>query len=312
MLDAHGNVKVLDFGLAAGDLESMHTGPIAQTSLAGTPLYMAPEQARGEPVDLRTDIYALGGTLYHLIAGKPPFAADSVDELVSAHASAARPALPRKGAPRTQIGAIDALIAKMMAANPADRYASYDELIRAIDLASVTRTRPGGFLARSIAVFIDAMIITLAVTIVRGVIASALGLRSTNISESIVLPILFVYSTLAIARWKTTLGKAMMELEVVDIATGERPSLARAGRRALAIVAIPTALPWLGRALDTAGVRYVRELSAILAGIWVAFCVVNLAYAAARISGKRTIWDRIAGTMVRYRTRRTTLGGDRQ
>jgi eukaryotic-like serine/threonine-protein kinase len=60
MIDGHGVVKVLDFGLAAGADGGVTSGPVAQTSLAGTPLYMAPEQARGEAVDFRTDIYALG------------------------------------------------------------------------------------------------------------------------------------------------------------------------------------------------------------------------------------------------------------
>ena len=60
---------------------------------------MAPEQARGEPVDLRADIYALGATLYHLVSGKPPFQADSVDELITLHATAARPARPARGQP---------------------------------------------------------------------------------------------------------------------------------------------------------------------------------------------------------------------
>src|SRR5262245_17028284 len=59
MIDGHGMLKVLDFGLAAGGAAELASdSPVAQTSLAGTPLYMSPEQARGEPLDLRSDIYA--------------------------------------------------------------------------------------------------------------------------------------------------------------------------------------------------------------------------------------------------------------
>src|SRR5256885_13083185 len=99
MIDGNGHVKVLDFGLAHGAPVRAEDGPVAQTTLAGTPLYMAPEQARGEPIDCRADIYALGATLYHLISGRPPFKADSVEQLITLHASAARPQLPRGGNP---------------------------------------------------------------------------------------------------------------------------------------------------------------------------------------------------------------------
>src|SRR5688572_33002595 len=98
---------------------------------------MAPEQARGDAVDLRADVYALGVTLFHLVSGKPPFAADTTAELISLHASAERPALPRRGKPRAQrmqLDAIGALCARMMAPRAEARFASYDALLRAIDL----------------------------------------------------------------------------------------------------------------------------------------------------------------------------------
>src|SRR5690242_6684777 len=166
MIDGHGMVKVLDFGLAAGGPGALGAGPVAQTSLAGTPLYMAPEQARGEPIDLRADIYALGATLYHLVSGRPPFQAETVEELVTLHRTAARPALPRRGRSRVQITAIEALIAKMMAPDPDDRFQSYDELLRAIELASAAHTRPAGFWVRSIATGLDLAILMTPVVLV--------------------------------------------------------------------------------------------------------------------------------------------------
>ena len=69
---------------------------------------MAPEQARGEPIDFRADIYALGATLFHLVSGKPPFEADTVERLLSMHASSRAPtAAPPRGQPRAQIAAVD-------------------------------------------------------------------------------------------------------------------------------------------------------------------------------------------------------------
>jgi uncharacterized RDD family membrane protein YckC len=316
MIDNHGMVKVLDFGLAAGDLESARAGgPVAQTSLAGTPLYMAPEQARGEAVDLRTDIYALGATLYHLIAGKPPFQSDSVDELLSAHATAARPGLPRRAAPRTRIGAIDALCAKMMAARPEDRFASYDDLLRAIELASLAHTRPAGFWARSLALAIDCLIMAVITGITTLAVyganrSSSDGEQANGIDVDLsMFPLLLVYTTLATWRWGATAGKALFELEVVDMETGGRPRFTRALRRSLVMFGAPLAAKLV---LYVFGERNsedpVYQITEIVQLIVVFFGPILLAWASLRVSGKRTAWDRLSGTMVRYRTAQRVLG----
>src|SRR5262249_14194854 len=174
-------VKVLDFGLAAGEPGVLGAGPVAQTSLAGTPLYMAPEQARGEPVDFHADIYALGATLFHLVSGRPPFEADTLDGLLTKHASAQRPQLPRRGdTPRTTIAAIDGVTARMMAPSPAERFASYDELIRAIELSSVDHMRPAGFWVRSMAAMVDLM----ATLVVAGALLAGAALIAERWTDS--------------------------------------------------------------------------------------------------------------------------------
>src|SRR5262249_60730359 len=70
-------VKLTDFGLARHIVESESLNVTRAGAVLGTPLYMAPEQCAGEAVDARTDIYALGATLYHLLAGRPPFEASN-------------------------------------------------------------------------------------------------------------------------------------------------------------------------------------------------------------------------------------------
>jgi WD40 repeat protein/tRNA A-37 threonylcarbamoyl transferase component Bud32 len=73
-------VKITDFGLARVAADA---GPTAAGALAGTPPYMSPEQARGEPTDYRTDLFSLGSVLYTLCAGRPPFYADTTAEVLS-------------------------------------------------------------------------------------------------------------------------------------------------------------------------------------------------------------------------------------
>jgi len=83
LLDEQGHARLVDFGLA--QLEDKHTQLTKTGSALGTPAYMPPEQARSDgAVDVRSDVYALGATLYHALTGRPPFEAESGPELLLA------------------------------------------------------------------------------------------------------------------------------------------------------------------------------------------------------------------------------------
>lgn len=130
MITSEGVVKIADFGLAKELERDARLTDVGV--MVGTPLYMAPEQARGEKVDHHADIYALGATFYHLIVGHPPYEASSTTGILMKHledpvpnASAENPDVP--------LG-ISAIIGRMMAKNTADRYANYKELIADLDL----------------------------------------------------------------------------------------------------------------------------------------------------------------------------------
>ena len=79
LLDAHNNVKLTDFGIAKlfGQTKLTDAGGVL-----GTADYMAPEQAEGRPVSVRSDLYSLGSVLYALLAGRPPFCGESLPEVV--------------------------------------------------------------------------------------------------------------------------------------------------------------------------------------------------------------------------------------
>jgi eukaryotic-like serine/threonine-protein kinase len=134
-------VKVADFGLSryfAGDAPATN---LTQSGLTlGTPLYMAPEQVQGHPTDNRTDIYSLGVTCYHLLAGEPPFRGATAFDVALKHVqeqprplSDLRPDLPAE---------MCGMVHKMMAKNPDDRYQSTREILR--DLAKVRDNIAGG------------------------------------------------------------------------------------------------------------------------------------------------------------------------
>jgi eukaryotic-like serine/threonine-protein kinase len=119
-------VKVLDFGIAkVRGAEERLTG---MGELIGTPFYMAPEQIRGDPVDHRTDIYALGGLMYKALTGEPPFEGDNPQMLVQQHLN--DPPVPmRRRAPTLGIPEeAERIVGKALQKEPAQRYQSMSAL----------------------------------------------------------------------------------------------------------------------------------------------------------------------------------------
>ncbi|HEX6332055.1 MAG TPA: protein kinase, partial [Actinomycetota bacterium] len=124
MLNVRGDVKVTDFGIAR---MSTTAETVAQTAaVLGTAAYLSPEQAQGQPVDGRTDIYSLGCVLYEMVAGRPPFTGDSPVTVASKQVLE-QPTPPSKLNPDVSPD-LDAVILRAMAKNPDNRYQTPEEL----------------------------------------------------------------------------------------------------------------------------------------------------------------------------------------
>lgn len=119
---------VADFGLSkivAGDSSLTRVGTVV-----GTPEYMSPEQAMGQPVDARSDVYGLGATLYHLLVGRVPYSRTSPLATIVAHLHeplpsprSINPSIPRE---------VEDVVTRALAKDPKDRYASAGDLARAL------------------------------------------------------------------------------------------------------------------------------------------------------------------------------------
>jgi eukaryotic-like serine/threonine-protein kinase len=125
MLNRTGDVKVMDFGIARV-LASTASTMTQTAAVIGTAQYLSPEQARGEHVDARSDVYSTGCLLYELLAGTPPFTGDSAVAVAYQHVR--QDAVPPSTYDADVSPALDAIVLKAMAKNPANRYQSAAEM----------------------------------------------------------------------------------------------------------------------------------------------------------------------------------------
>ena len=121
MITDHGDVKVMDFGIARA-LADLGATLTSTWNVVGTAQYLSPEQALGEVADLRSDIYSTGCLLYEVLTGKPPFSGETPVSIAYQHVSGVLIA-PSRIVPELPIG-IDTLLTVALAKNPDDRYQS--------------------------------------------------------------------------------------------------------------------------------------------------------------------------------------------
>ena len=132
MVSYEGEVKVIDFGLAKSTGRSKQTLP---STVMGKLGYMSPEQARGEPVDHRSDIYSAGIVIWEMLTGRSMFQSGTIGEMVAAMAN------PKVGSPRSLrpelSTAVEALVMRALALEPDGRFAKADDFARALNEVAV-------------------------------------------------------------------------------------------------------------------------------------------------------------------------------
>ena len=152
LLDGAGHVLVTDFGIAKAAQEASVSQLTTEGMVVGTPHYMSPEQATGERVDARSDIYSLGVVLYQMLAGAPPFDGESAQSILMKQATVT--AVPikrvRRDVPTVLAGVVDRTLAK----DPAERFQTAEELSRALVEALPTAARDDVHPRRGLASFV--------------------------------------------------------------------------------------------------------------------------------------------------------------
>lgn len=236
-VDGTGNVKVGDFGLSISTMTRDARITMSETTL-GTPAFASPEQMRGDPLDVRSDIYSVGATLYYMIAGHPPFRSSNLMRLLSQVAADAPPDLRTLEASVPE--GLASVVARCLAKKPEDRFNDYQSLDAALQPygSSAVAVRP---VRRIAAAVIDIAAITL---ILMAVQLAARILSSAGVDTAVPrLPaqgveslVWFIYFSVFEGRYGAGPGKLMLGVTVMR-ETGEAIGNSLAAARCAIFVA---------------------------------------------------------------------------
>jgi eukaryotic-like serine/threonine-protein kinase len=156
-VDDDGNVKVGDFGLSTSTVAGDETHLTLAGTIMGTPAFASPEQMRAEDLDVRSDIYSVGATLYYLLTGRAPFEDANVVRLLAMVVQDMPPAphLLRKDIPK----ALSAIVMRTLAKRPGDRVADYAALRAALEPFGSGAPVPAPIGFRVLAYIVDYLVV---------------------------------------------------------------------------------------------------------------------------------------------------------
>lgn len=246
-----GEVKIGDFGLSISTLPRAEAEITEVGTLVGTPAFCSPEQLRGEELGMRSDMYAVGVTLYQLLTGRLPFEGKSMPQLIANTLEKRAPSVrqQRKDIPQ----AVDRAIRRCLEKQPGDRFRTYADLRRVLEPYSSAAPRPATLGLRFLAGMIDMSIIGIVSQLVAILVLdhpmAILEYMMDDLGRAwrIILPgfvAAILYDALPEWRWGATPGKAICRLRVVRL-DRRYPLLGQALARAVFFKVIPVLPFWL-------------------------------------------------------------------
>ncbi|MGI8603538.1 MAG: protein kinase domain-containing protein [Verrucomicrobiales bacterium] len=301
-----GTVKVGDFGLSSSTLTRQDAHLTQAGTILGTPAFASPEQLRGADVDVRSDIYAVGATLYFLLTGRPTHDAESLAALIAAvlEQTPAEPRSLRADVPR----GLSRIVMRCLAKDPAARFSSYRDLREALQPFSATAPTPAMLGLRFAAGCID-LLLTMIPFLLWMVVTGdypldALLVARTPAALSLTAASMLwfvLYGALFEGVWGKTPGKAICGLRVVRVDNGLIPGMWRATARAFLFAAFPDLVRQVLVLAQTTGAEYEKQVaeSVFLTADWVSFAIILALFATLRWrNGFAAVHDLLTGTRV--------------
>ena len=312
-LGADGSVKVGDFGLSVSTLSRDDSYATATGVIMGTPAYAAPEQLRGDPLDVRADIYSVGATLFTLLTGRPPFEGDNAVQVVANAVNQKPPALSgfRDGLPP----GLERIVQRCLAKTPEGRYPDYATLRNALLPFSSREPEPASMKRRASAGWPDFLLAFLPAYVVL--------MFTVGAEELLIRPLLdrtlysaryylvlfgmgLLYFTMVEGIWGAGVGKRLKGLCVLR-ENGRRPGLLRAFVRILLLVLSVEGvrMPLMMATLPPTGWTFLHHIWFILGSNLCCWIPVLLTLGARPENGYRTLYDLASGTRVVVKPRGT-------
>ena len=244
-VDGDGTVKVGDFGLSISTIARDLSQLTATGTFHGTPQFAPPEQFKGDPLDVRADIYAVSATLYYLLTGQPPF--DDRDLLALVTRIASDPPRPPRDLAPAVPRALEAVVLRGLAKDRAQRPWTYAALHDALRPFSSAAPTPAPIGPRFIAGVIDEISVMVPLSLFNLSLTTWYGPLFAPWWRSIIPFAMWIaYFGISEGVWGASIGKRLMKLRVVLASGGQRPGVTRAFGRALMFHApffVPALLP---------------------------------------------------------------------
>lgn len=288
-VDESGAVKIGDFGLSVSTSGRGDSHLTVEGSFLGTPAFASPEQLRGEELDVRSDIYAVGVTLFYLLTGRTPHEADNMVKLLATVLEQAPPS-PRELRPETPRRLAHAVL-RCLAKQPGSRFRTYADLRKALTPYGSGAPTAAGIGLRTLAGFLDIVPLTLAIIyinpgsdlMVDGVarLAASGGtvLPWQLVAQLVVWTLSIYYYALPEGLVGASPGKAICRLRVVD-AEGRPFGIGRAALRAACFSfgpTLPCIVTWAVIASRVGARGYEGEVFASMGpGEWLAGALASL------------------------------------
>ncbi len=259
-VDRDGTVKVGDFGLSISTSLRGDSNLTADGTFLGTPAFSSPEQLRGDELDVRSDIYAVGVTLYYLLTGRMPFKAENMIRLIATVLEDA-PVSPRDLRPDIPKGLARAVL-RCLQKQPAARFKKYDELRQSLAPFGSAAPTPAALGLRLGAGIVDAFLfapVTAGITmawvgdIERMSSPEFFGSPSHVLMAAIVCLLQAFYFALPEGLWGASPGKAICGVRMVD-PSRNAPGVPKALARAAVYVVFPQSVAMACMGLVSTGV----------------------------------------------------------